>query len=253
MEERDARRRRGGGNSLHITVIVALMLLAVILGLSVFFKVSRIEVEGVSMYSPDEVVEVSGLETGQSMFFLGESSSAVKIKNALAYVDEVRISRKMPDTVTITVTESYPIAAVEYAGSLWIIDKNAKILEKTDVSKKPGHIEILGIEPIMPAVGDTLSLGESGAVQLTYLKAVLSGLTDADIYREVSWLDVTNVSAVTFFYDNRFTVNMGKGEFVSDKLWLLGKMIEQHPGREKASIDLTEVNEEVKKGHYIGK
>lgn len=247
MAQGNKRRRRGNG-SLYTTVVVAIMLLAGITGVSVFFKVSDIIVVGNSAYSAKEIIDASGIELDSSIFFLRESAAVVRIKDALAYIDDVRIVPNLPGTVTIEVTESYPIASIEDEGSKWIIDNNARILEKVAGAANTSAIPIYGVTPIMPAVGETLSLGDSGSVQLMYLKQVLSGILSAGIYDDIQWLDMTNISAITFRYQNKYTVNLGKGENVADKLWLLEMSIEKHAddGYE-ATIDLSSDNE----AHYI--
>lgn len=247
MADRNSRKRRRSTSALYVTVIAALMLLAVIVGLSVFFKVSEFEVTGTSMYAPEDVIKASGLELESSIFFIRESTAAAKIKAALPYVDEVRISRSLPGTVSLDVTECYPVASVEASGSLWIIDKNAKILDKKPLGTKTQTINIIGIAPIMPAVGDTLALGDAGTVQFTYLRQVLAGLLEAGMHEDVQWLDMTSISAVTFRYENRLTVNLGKGDSVRDKLWLLEKIAADHPGDERGTVDLSEDAE----GHFI--
>lgn len=241
MTKKSGRKRRRGNGSLYVTVIVALMLLAAITGVSVFFKISDIVVEGINAYTAEQVIAASGIELDESIFFLRESSAAVKIKDTLAYVDEVRIVRSLPGTVRIIITESYPIASIKYEGSFLIIDENAKILEKTAVNKTNSAIPVYGVTPLMPVVGETLSLGDSGSVQLLYLKQVLSGLLSYGIYNDIEWLDMTNISAVTFYYQNKYTVNLGKGENLEDKLYYLQQITEAHKDDDfSATIDLSD-------------
>ena len=247
MAQTNKRRRKGNG-SLYTTVVVAMVLLAGITGISVFFKVSDIVVVGNSAYSAKEIIDASGIELDSSIFFLRESAAVVRIKDALAYIDDVRIVTTLPSTVTIEVTESYPIASITDEGSKWIIDNNARILEKTSVNTSTNAIPVYGVTPIMPAVGETLSLGDSGSVQLMYLKQVLSGMLAAGIYEDVQWLDMTNISSITFGYKNKFTVVLGKGENVADKLWLMEQAVEPHlEDGYNATIDLSADNE----AHYI--
>jgi len=249
MPNGNSRKKRRNTSALYVTVIAALMLLAVFVGLSVFFKVSEFVVTGTSMYAPEDVVRASGLELESSIFFVKESTAAARIKDALPYVDEVRISRSLPGTISLAVTECYPVASVEASGSVWIIDKNAKILDNKPIGTKTKNINVIGIAPIMPTVGDTLALGDAGTVQFTYLRQVLAGLLEARMHNRVQWLDMTSISAVTFSYEGRLTVNLGKGDNVKDKLWLLEKIAADHPGDETGYVDLSKDGE----GHFIPK
>lgn len=47
-----------------------LVIVALVFIMSVFFKVSRIEVKGNSIYTTDEVIKASGIETGDNLFSL---------------------------------------------------------------------------------------------------------------------------------------------------------------------------------------
>ena len=47
-----------------------LVVVALIFIMSVFFKVSRIEVKGNSIYTADEVIKASGIEKGDNLFFI---------------------------------------------------------------------------------------------------------------------------------------------------------------------------------------
>jgi cell division protein FtsQ len=203
-------------------------------------------VTGVSAYSAQDVIDVSDIEIGDSIFFIRESVSVAKIKSAMAYVDEVRISRTLPDKVTIEVTESYPIASLTSGGKWWIIDKNAKILEQTGSAGVSGTIVLKGVEPVMPAVGDTLELGDTGTVRLMYLKAVLAMILSEGMQDDVSWLDMSNISAIKFDYKN-YVINLGKGESLEDKLWLLQQFFGERGEDGSGTIDLSIENE----AHYI--
>lgn len=247
MAERSRRRRRRGNGALSVAIIIAFMLLAAIVGLSVFFKISSISVEGAGIYTADDVVAASGIEVGDSIFFVGQSTAALRIKNALPYVDEVRVQRRLPDTVVIEVTESYPIAYIRSGDDVWIIDKNAKLLEKAGESGAAGKIEVRGVVPIEPTVGGALALGDANALQLTYLKSVLSAFLTDGLRDGVTWLDMTSISDIRFDYQGRFTVKLGNGENLSDKLWMMGKVIADRQDSDQGTVDVSVENE----GHFI--
>ncbi len=99
----------------------------------------------------------------------------------------------------------------------------------------------------MPSVGSPISLGEGGTVRLGYLKNTLAGIRRAGINGEVYWLDLTNLSNVHFSYKGIFTVTLGKGDDVQDKLWLFIKMLELYPEEIPARFDVSEITV----GHYI--
>ena len=81
---RRPRRPSGGrGRSLLQPLIFLLICAALVLGMSVFFRVAKIEVVGNSIYTAEEVVEASGIGTGDNLFFINRFSAASRIFSKL--------------------------------------------------------------------------------------------------------------------------------------------------------------------------
>ena len=78
--------------------------------MSVFFRVAKIEVVGNSIYTAEEVVEASGIGTGDNLFFINRFSAASRIFSKLPYVDKAKVTRALPNRVTITIQESSAMA-----------------------------------------------------------------------------------------------------------------------------------------------
>lgn len=70
-----------------------LVIVALVFIMSVFFKVSRIEVKGNSIYTADEVIKASGIETGDNLFFINGIAAGSRVAVKLPYVDSVQINR----------------------------------------------------------------------------------------------------------------------------------------------------------------
>ena len=73
MKTQRPRRQRGAEyrkRFLYTPLTVLLICAALFLGMSVFFKVSKITVEGSTLYTPEEVIEASGIELGENLFFI---------------------------------------------------------------------------------------------------------------------------------------------------------------------------------------
>ena len=237
------RRYKRNFNLFKIMLIASFLMLFIAgIGASIFFKVTEIEVLGVSTYTPQDVIDASGIELGDSLFLINDNQMDINIRNALPFVKTVRIIRTIPNKVTIEVTENVAVAYIQLDNTYWTIDSEGKILKR--LSMPPvGLIQIKGLTPISPEEGKKLDLGETGSTALTYLIDLLTAIESEGLSGEIREIDMTNLGNITFNYGERFTVSFGRGDNSLDKIRLIKKAIEGLGESEKGTIEITEDNQ----------
>lgn len=240
-DEKYVKRRRRGA-VVYTPIAVLLIVIIVIFGMSVFFRISDIEVTGAEKYTVDQILSISGIVKGDNLIFLDTKAVSKKIGSKLAYLNEVVIDKIIPDKVVIKVTESQPIAVISYNGDWWIVDQIARALEKTDGSSAAEKMKINGIEPVSVAEGQKIIVSEDQQTKLQYLIDILTALNNIGIAYDVSMLDIANIGNISFVYSDRFTVKIGSGEDIDHKLVLMQQVIEQLEPDFIGKIDLTGEN-----------
>ena len=231
---RRPRRPSGGrGRSLLQPLIFLLICAALVLGMSVFFRVAKIEVVGNSIYTAEEVIEASGIGTGDNLFFINRFSAASRIFSKLPYVDKAKVTRALPNRVTITIQESSAMAYVQADGGYWVLDQNCKLLKSVTES------ELTGLARVEPKVGEVLNAGEADAPKVTYLAAILGQLLTRDMASKVTVIDLSDASNPGFTYDGRFTVRLGANENVEYKFGMLQSAVSQLTASDAGTIDLS--------------
>src|SRR5262245_22051974 len=90
-----------------------------VLFLSTWLAVEGVEVDGTVTVATEDVVAASGIDKGTHLVRvdLGEVTDRVEQLPAVA---EASVHRSWPHTVTITVTEREPVAAINRQGSWWV-------------------------------------------------------------------------------------------------------------------------------------
>ena len=129
---------------LHLATVAAVVL-ALVLGLSVFFKVDgdKITVSGASKYSPWNIAQASGIQDGDNLLTFNRAKAAGQIKNSLKYVKDVRIGIKLPDTVYIDIVEvSVTYAVKAQNGNWWLVSSEGRVIEKADESKIDDYTKV---------------------------------------------------------------------------------------------------------------
>ena len=220
-------------------LIFLLICAARVLGMSVFFRVAKIEVVGNSIYTAEEVVEASGIGTGDNLFFINRFSAASRIFSKLPYVDKAKVTRALPNRVTITIQESSAMAYVQADGGYWVLDQNCKLLKSVTESELTGLARVDGITPVEPKVGEVLNAGEADAPKVTYLAAILGQLLTRDMASKVTVIDLSDASNPGFTYDGRFTVRLGANENVEYKFGMLQSAVSQLTASDAGTIDLS--------------
>lgn len=101
------RRRRGNFGFLYKLLSVLVICAAVVMALTLFFRVDTIEVTGTKRYTEKDVIEASGIQLGDNLFLLNKYEAARSIAEQLPYIDieDIRIRRELPDTLLIDVAE----------------------------------------------------------------------------------------------------------------------------------------------------
>ena len=132
-----ARRRHTRRRRHHRSVAVLYKLLSVVVisgaivaALTLFFKVETITVSGTTEYSSEEIITASGIQQGDNLFLLNKYEIYEFILEKLPYVSSVSISRKLPDTLLIEVTDSNQGGVIEDHGTYWVLSAEGKILRK---------------------------------------------------------------------------------------------------------------------------
>ena len=193
--------------SLSGPIMFFLVIVAVIFAMSVFFRVSDIQVEGNLHYTDEEIIR------------------AIDIK--LPYIDEVAVERSLPNKVIITVTESQALAYIVLGEEMWTIDHNCKVLGKANDDELEGLIPIDGIDPGTLMIGEPLQTADGGTEIVDYIAEVLYQLEARGLYRQVGRVDFSNPRRVTFTYAGKYTVVLGDDSNIEYKFGMLMSAMSQ--------------------------
>lgn len=210
---------------------------ALVFGMSVFFRVSNIEVTGNSLYSSQEIIDASGIENGDNLFFINRFSAVSRIFTKLPYVSEATISRHLPNRIVISVTESQAAAYLTTDDGAWAVDSSGKVLSK--VEDTAGLIRVDGLTPIAPTVGQTIAAGGADAPKVTYLTEILGQMSSLGMTGDVTEIDMSNVGNPTFQYLGRFTVKLGADSDVDYKFQLLLSAVAKLEPGDSGTLDLS--------------
>jgi hypothetical protein len=97
-----------------------------LLGDSEFFRVRRLEIRGLEHLPATAVAEALPLESVVSVFDdLGPIEAAAE---SIPGLEEVRVGRRLPGTIVVTVREVPPVALVMSRGRLRLVEEHGRVL-----------------------------------------------------------------------------------------------------------------------------
>lgn len=207
-KKRKRRRRRGGLGRLLRPLSLILAAAAIVAALTMFFKVNSIEVTGASRYQTAEIIAASGVAPGDNLVLLDRYRISQRIYTALPYITNVQPRPKFPSTLEIEVTETRAAAAIQGAGSWWLLSTGGKLLEAVDPAAAAEYPQITGIQAETPSVSAVLTLPEDSPITVRRLQELLSALDAQEALPQVNAIDCASPRQLVLHYDGRFQVEM---------------------------------------------
>jgi cell division protein FtsQ len=188
--------------------------------------VETIQISGQQRYTDEQVQEASGIQIGDNLFLLNKYDAAGKIVEALPYIEDTRINRKLPSTLMIEVKECGTPLAVVQDGSVWLISSRGKIVDQLDMAASGDFGIISGCQLLSPSVGTKLALATDFSAQQSSLLALLAALEEAGMMNQVDGIRMDDLAVLYMDFDGRFTVKMPYGTDYARKMQILQMALE---------------------------
>lgn len=243
---------------------VAAVVLALTLGMSIFFKVEKVSVSGNEKYTPWDVRQASGIQEGENLLTLNKAKIVSKIRAELPYADKVRVGIKLPDMVNIEIVELDVAYAIQEEGSgWWLMNADGKLLEPVTEAQAQAYTRILGVQIAGPQVGQQAVAAEPtpedssedpaesteptsapvitvlGSERLQLAIDLLQCLENNSIIGTANTVDVSAITQLTLRYDDRFDVTLGDSSDMDKKIRSLKEAVRQMTEYQTGTLDVS--------------
>lgn len=245
---------------------VAAVVLAVVLCLVVFFRVKHINVfnqgktpltaqteteapeeasQKHAYYNEEEIRAACGIEEGDNLLTISKEAVAASVMAELPYVSEVTVQRVIPGTVNITVSEFEITYAIrDTSDGWWLMNRDGKILEKTDEAEAKSHLNIEGLRVVEPTPGQLIEAEEAEdmaeqSAKRTSVISILQLLEGYDYCKQIVSVDVSTSYDIELWYGTQYQIRIGNTEQIDYKLAYLDGVLKQLQSYQSGVIDLT--------------
>ncbi len=201
-------------------IVVSLLLiigLAVAIGCGVF-DVKAVMVTGLTNYGEDAVAEMAGIPLGQNIFKADLKAAKDNIESN-PYLVVKKISRKLPSTVQIEITERQGAAYLPYGTGYVLMDGEGLVLEVFNQPPVGQYLLIEGLDPVSVQVKEQIQCADT--YQVHVLLSIFDQILDSPIRDDLVSVDVRDTQALALVTAEGTRVELGQDENWDKKMaWL---------------------------------
>lgn len=205
-------RRRKRMIAISIIAVLMVAITIVTLSLTVFFNIKTISVAGSNKYSAEQIMDSAEVKEGDNLFRLSYSEISKRLQYELPYIASVKIERKLPDGLKISVKETKDEICFYSDNALYTADLSGKVLSKIDTCDEK-LIKIKVSSETKLKVGQTVSFANDKESELfkLYSNAVRNNNWN------VARIDISDPYASYLCIENRLVVKMGSALYFDEK------------------------------------
>lgn len=243
---------------LRLATVVAVVV-ALVLGMSVFFKVEEFSISGMEKYSAHDIFEACGIQKGDNLLLLNRTEAGGRITATLPYVKVARVGIELPGTVHIVIEELDVTYAVKDGnGAWWLISAAGTVVEQAE-NDQTHHTKVLGVQlnhpkPGQPAQalepsgtqtdedGNPIPVTVTAADRLSAAVDILEYLEKEGVIGEAASLDVNNMGDIQIWYGDKFQVKLGDSKDLGSKVYMMMatiRSLEQERPYERGVLNIT--------------
>lgn len=213
-----------------LTLIIVIIGVSIYVALSPLFNIKEINVTGNSKLSKEEVISLSELKTDENTFKVSKKNTKNKVK-ANAYIENVKIRRKLPDKVEIIVVERVATYMIPFANSYIYINNQGYMLEIT--SQKAEMPAIVGISTPEEELHEGQRLISEDLVKLGEVLQIMESANANELVDLITKIDISNrQDYILTLEKEKKAIHLGDVSNLSTKMAYVKKILNDEKGVE---------------------
>ena len=213
-----------------LTLIIVIIGVSIYVALSPLFNIKEINVTGNSKLSKEEVISLSELKTDENTFKVSKKNIKNKAK-ANAYIENVKIRRKLPDKVEIIVVERVATYMIPFANSYIYINNQGYMLEIT--SQKAEMPAIVGISTPEEELHEGQRLISEDLVKLGEVLQIMESANANELVDLITKIDISNrQDYILTLEKEKKAIHLGDVSNLSTKMAYVKKILNDEKGVE---------------------
>jgi len=238
QQERKNRRRR----AFYITLVVLATLSFFVVVFTVFLKVEDIEINGCTVYGYDEIVTALPVAQGDSLYGFDGNNVEECLLRQFPYLKTVSVTRKLPSTVIIEVTEEKPMFRMKSGNNYYLLSEDFRVLCRTD--SMPDGIKLVELNTgyVKRCVtGETLSFAETKLIDS--LDELWKTMCYYGLEDKIAYIDASNRFDIYFGFDDRLRVYIGDTNDCDTKIRFFMGIMEHIYDDQSGRLDISNPKE----------
>mgnify|MGYP004507096215 CR=1 FL=1 len=217
-------------------IIKTILLLAIIIGgicfalISPIFNVADIEVKGNEKIASDTIISLSQLQIGQNLFRFNKNKVSYEIKTN-AYIENVKIQRKIPNKIEIIIEEREQNYNVEFLNGYAYINNQGYILE---ISEQKLDLPVIkGISTQQEQIVEGNRLNEDDLEKLEIIIQIMNICKSYNLDNKVSSIDMTDKNDyIMEMNEEKKIIHLGNEKNLTNKMLYVPAILKENEGKE---------------------
>lgn len=135
MKKNKCKLNKRGKFAIYAFILLVILFIYICISSSIF-ELKQIDVDGNSKITKSDIIKIGDIETGKNIFKYNLNDVEKKLL-VNPYIKYVKVSRKFPDKLVITIKENSEYAIIKEGASYIYIGENGLVLsEKKDIKNK---------------------------------------------------------------------------------------------------------------------
>lgn len=205
------------------TVLVLVFVIGFVL---YFFRLQSLTFVNLRGYDAEDVFRAIDVRKNQFIFSISDSEIEKRLRTEFPYIQDVALELSLPSAASLIFTEDSARFYTKIYDEYFVISQSMRVLERcsSEDELEDGLREIT-LPPVSYAVvGHSLRFFD--ASYLSFLNAFLDTMEQADIFRSIASMDLSNRFDIVLNYEDRVTVELGNDDNLETRLLFVKSTID---------------------------
>lgn len=225
---------------IYIYILMSIALVALIfmlLMLSPWLNIQNIEVNGLETIEKPDIIRQMRLDKTTNILSFNRLIAKRRLKSNY-YIQDIKVTKKLPNTVIINVTERKIVGYIPYISDYIYIDKDGMVIDVKSSYTQPLPI-IYGLKFDSFIIGENLKTDNDEAFEI--VMEITNSIKDKEYLKEILKIDVSDLEDIHLYMEN-LDIVLGNREAINIKMNTLNEILKNFTPAEKGFLYIDDIN-----------